>query len=48
MSGSEIIEKAGVSTECFSDAVKKTVKDVNRTMKVSWFQVLDQRGRVTT
>jgi flavin-binding protein dodecin len=47
MSGSEIIERAGVSKESFSDAVKKAVEDVNKTRKVSWFQAIDQRGRIT-
>ena len=47
MSGSEIIERVGVSMESFSDAVRKAIEDVKKNHNVSWFQVLDQRGRVT-
>lgn len=47
MSSSELIEKVGVSNVGFSDAVKTAVKEVQKDREVFWFQVLDQRGRVT-
>lgn len=47
MSGSELIERVGVSNESFADAVKHAVNQVKTEREVFWFQVLDQRGRVT-
>ncbi|MGA1873661.1 MAG: dodecin domain-containing protein [Thermoplasmatota archaeon] len=46
MSGSEIIERAGVSNASFSDAVEKAINDVKDGRAVHWFQVIDQRGRI--
>ena len=46
MSGSELIERVGVSTVGFSDAVKNAVNEVQKQREVFWFQVLDQRGRI--
>jgi flavin-binding protein dodecin len=48
MGGSDIIEKVGISTESYSDAVKKILKEVQRECRVNWFQVVEQRGRVST
>jgi flavin-binding protein dodecin len=47
MSGSDIIEKVGVSTESYSDAVKKILHEVRGETRVNWFQVVEQRGRVS-
>ena len=47
MSGSELIERVGVSNVGFSDAVKTAVKEVRMERDVFWFQVLDQRGKIT-
>ena len=48
MSGSELIERIGVSNEGFSDAIKKAVNEVRTERDVFWFQVLEQRGRVSS
>jgi flavin-binding protein dodecin len=41
----DIIEKAGVSYESYSDAVKNALKTIKK--QVHWFEVVDQRGRMT-
>jgi flavin-binding protein dodecin len=41
----QIIEKAGVSYDCYCDAVKNALKGMNK--KIHWFEVIEQRGRVT-
>ncbi|MEW6507098.1 MAG: dodecin family protein [Bacteroidota bacterium] len=43
----EIIERVGVSNESISDAVKSVVNEANSEKKVSWFNVVEQRGRIT-
>ncbi|MCB0730106.1 MAG: dodecin domain-containing protein [Ignavibacteriae bacterium] len=43
----EIIERVGISNESNSDAVKKVVMEANTEGGVSWFEVVEQRGRVT-
>lgn len=43
----EIQEYAGVSLVSTDDAVKAAVTKANKERKVAWFEVLDQRGRVT-
>ena len=43
----EIIERVGISNERNSDAVKKVVMEANTEGGVSWFEVVEQRGRVT-
>jgi flavin-binding protein dodecin len=43
----EIIERVGISTESISDAVKSVIMEVRNEGGVSWFEVLEQRGRVT-
>lgn len=43
----EIIERVGISTESLSDAVKTVVNEVNSEKKVGWFEVVEQRGRIT-
>lgn len=48
MTGSELIERVGVSNIGFSDAVKKAVQDARSERDVFWFQVLEQRGRMTS
>ena len=42
----EIIEKAGVSNESYSDAVKNALESVKK--DIYWFEVVDHRGRMTT
>jgi flavin-binding protein dodecin len=41
----DIIEKAGVSYESYSEAVKNVLKTIKK--QVHWFEVIDQRGRLT-
>ncbi len=43
----EIIERVGISYESMADAVKKVVEEANAEKKVAWFEVSEQRGRVT-
>ena len=43
----EIIERVGISTESASDAIKSALKEANDEKKVGWFEVLEQRGRIT-
>ncbi|MBN1301673.1 MAG: dodecin domain-containing protein [Melioribacteraceae bacterium] len=43
----EILERVGVSTVSLSDAVKAVVKEADSERKVSWFEVVEQRGRLT-
>jgi flavin-binding protein dodecin len=42
-----LIERVGVSNEGFSDAVRKALKEVRMERDVYWFQVLEQRGRIS-
>ena len=46
MSNFEIIEKVGVSKQDYTEAVKNALKGVDK--KISWFEVVEQRGRLTT
>jgi flavin-binding protein dodecin len=46
MSKFEIIEKVGVSKQNYSEAVKNALKGIDR--KISWFEVVEQRGRLIT
>jgi len=41
----EIIEKAGVSYNSYCEAVKNALKTMNK--QVYWFEVVEQRGRIT-
>lgn len=43
----EIINRVGISNESISDAVKNALIDAKNTGGVSWFEVIEQRGRVT-
>ena len=44
----EIIERVGVSTESATEAIKTAVLEANKDHKVSWFEVVEHRGRVTS
>ncbi len=44
----EIIERVGISTESATEAIKNAVLDANKENKVSWFEVVEERGRVTS
>jgi len=43
----EIIERVGISNISLSDAIKKVVQEANAEEKVGWFEVLEERGRVS-
>ncbi len=47
MTGFEIIEKVGISTKNYSDAVTNALSSVMKNKKVYWFEVIEQRGRIT-
>ena len=44
----EVIERIGVSTEGVTEAVKEAVLEASQEKKIGWFEVIDQRGRVTS
>ncbi len=44
----EIIERVGISFESISDAVKSVVQEANSEKKVGWFEVVEERGRLTS
>lgn len=41
----EIIEKVGLSNDNYSEAVKNVLTNINK--HVYWFEVVEQRGRIT-
>ena len=43
----EIIERVGISSVSSSEAIKNAVKQANEDKKVSWFEVVEERGRIT-
>lgn len=44
----EIIERVGISQESISDAIKSAVLEANEERKIAWFEVIEQRGRITS
>jgi flavin-binding protein dodecin len=46
MAGFEIIEKVGISTKSYSDAVTNAISSLQNEKQVFWFEVVEQRGRV--
>jgi len=44
----EVIELVGLSSESSSDAIKSVVTEANKTKPVAWFEVIEERGRVTS
>ncbi|MBU2491386.1 MAG: dodecin domain-containing protein [Bacteroidetes bacterium] len=43
----EVIERVGISYESSSDAIKSVVNEANNEKKIGWFEVIEERGRVT-
>ena len=43
----EIVEKVGISKESYCAAVRNAITSVKKTRDVYWFEVIEQRGRVT-
>ncbi|MGE5499356.1 MAG: dodecin family protein [Syntrophothermus sp.] len=44
----EIVELVGISTESIEDAIKGAIEEAGKVSPVAWFNVLEQRGRVTS
>ncbi|MBI5731347.1 MAG: dodecin domain-containing protein [Ignavibacteriales bacterium] len=44
----EVIERVGISTEGVNEAIKEVILEANNEKKVGWFEVIEQRGRVTS
>lgn len=44
----EVVERVGISTESIAEAVREVVLEANSEKKVGWFEVVEQRGRVTS
>ncbi len=44
----EVIERVGISTESIAEAVKEVVIEANSERKIGWFEVIEERGRVTS
>lgn len=43
----EVIERVGISNESIAHAVKSVVEEAHAEKKVAWFEIVEQRGRVT-
>lgn len=43
----EVIELVGTSNESSSDAIKSVVLNAHKENNVAWFEVIEERGRVT-
>lgn len=43
----EVIERVGISTESIAQAVKTVVEEAHTEKKVAWFEIIEQRGRIT-
>jgi len=44
----EVIERIGISTDGITEAVKEVISEANTEKKIGWFEVIEQRGRLTT
>ena len=44
----EVIERVGISTEGVTEAIKEVVLEANNEKKIGWFEIVEQRGRVTS
>ncbi len=43
----EVVERVGVSSVSISDAIKSAVFGAGKERSVAWFEVVQQRGRIT-
>lgn len=43
----EVIERVGISYDCPCDSIKEVVKEANAEKPIAWFEVVEERGRVT-
>jgi flavin-binding protein dodecin len=46
MKNYDIIEKVGISTKSYSDAVSNVINAVHKENNIAWFEVIECRGRV--
>lgn len=44
----KMIERVGISTISISEAAKNAILEVSKSEKVSWFEIVEQRGRLTS
>ncbi len=44
----EVVERVGISTESIAEAVREVVIEANSENKIGWFEIVEQRGRVTS
>ena len=44
----EVIERVGVSTTSRDEAIKEVVLEAQEEKKIGWFEVIEERGRVTS
>jgi len=44
----EVVERVGISTESLAEAVREVVLEANSEKKIGWFEIVEQRGRVTS
>ena len=44
----EVIERVGISTVSIEDAVKEVIHEAQEEKKIGWFEIIEQRGRVTS
>lgn len=43
----EVVERVGISTVSVTEAIKTVVSEAHTERPVSWFNVVEERGRVT-
>jgi flavin-binding protein dodecin len=43
----DIVERVGLSNNSISEAIQNAVKEANNEFKVAWFEVIEERGRIT-
>jgi flavin-binding protein dodecin len=46
ISDNDIIEKVGTSIKNYSDAVQNAINEVKKEKKISWFELIECRGRI--
>ncbi len=44
----EVVERVGISTESIAEAVREVVLEANSEKKIGWFEIVEERGRVTS
>jgi flavin-binding protein dodecin len=44
----EVIERVGVSIISLEDAIREVVNEAQEEKKIGWFEITEQRGRITS